>query len=115
MKHRCQNLITLGLEIYCWISKELWVVNVFVFGRNACSKCEAKTEAFSTPSHLEHVFRPNSNTLTTDNSLDIQQYISECYQMEIPIRKLKQHEIVGILANIGLKRQLVPTLLPQNF
>ena len=47
--------------------------------------------------HLEHVFRPNSNTVPTDNSLDIQQYINECNQMEIPIRKLKQHEIVSII------------------
>ena len=55
-------------------------------------------------SHLENVFRPNSNTLITDNSLDIQQYINECNQMEIPIRKVKLHEILSIISNLKSKK-----------
>ena len=55
-------------------------------------------------SHLENVFRPNSNTLITDNSLDIQQYINECNQMEIPIRKVKLHEILSIISNLESKK-----------
>ena len=55
-------------------------------------------------SYLENVFRPNSNTLITDNSLDIQQYINECNQMEIPIRKVKFHEILCIINNLKSKK-----------
>ena len=55
-------------------------------------------------SHLENVFRPNSYTLITDNSLDIQQYIIECNQMEIPIRKVKLHDILSIISNLKSKK-----------
>ena len=55
-------------------------------------------------SHLENVFRSNSNTLITDNSLDIQQYINESNQMEIPIRKVKFHKILSIISNLKSKK-----------
>ena len=106
-KNKClmQNLTaTSSTDCYLWkISKSIKKAIIFEtplrkpdhsWARNSVEKASLFA------SHLEDVFRQNLNTLTTDNSLDIQQYINECNQMEIPIRKVNQHEMVSIISNL---------------